>query len=64
MLAFPNDSDFSLAWQVMGGARWSIGEHWVLFGGVRYFDAGDVDFETFGGTNRSLNVELGVRFYF
>ena len=64
VLTFPRDDAFTFTWQVMGGAQMALGRHVMLFGGVKYFDAGDVIFDTFGGTNRSLAFEAGLRVYF
>lgn len=64
MLPFPGDEDVTISWQVMGGVQYAIGRHIVVFGGVRYFDAGDVQFETFGSENKSISVEIGLRVYF
>jgi opacity protein-like surface antigen len=63
-LAFPADTDVTFSWQVTGGVQYELGAHLVLFGGVKYFDAGHVGFETFGGENRNLAVEVGLRVYF
>ncbi len=62
-LEVPSDDDTTFSWQVLGGVQFSTG-NLLLYGGVRYFDAGDVDFEDFGGENSSLAVEAGVRLYF
>ncbi|MHC4272960.1 MAG: outer membrane protein [Planctomycetota bacterium] len=63
-LRLPSDTDVTFSWQVMGGAQYALGRHVVFFGGVKYFDAGDVSFDTFGGENRSLAFEAGLRVYF
>ena len=64
VLVFPRDDAITFTWQVTGGAQMAFGRHVMLFAGIKYFDAGDVIFETFGGTNRSFNFELGLRVYF
>jgi len=64
IVSFPGDTDTTLAWQVMGGVQCAFGAHLVLYGGVRYFDAGTVVFETFQSENKSVSVELGLRVYF
>ncbi len=58
------DEDTKFAWQVLGGLKYAIDEHWVVFLGGRYFDAGDVNFATLGGEYKSLSIELGFRYYF
>ncbi len=64
MLTFPADEDLTFCWQVVGGVQYAIGRHVMLFGGLKYFDAGEVGFNAFGGKNRSLGVEAGLRVYF
>lgn len=59
-----SDSDTTFAWQAMAGLTWSVNERTQLYGGVRYFDAGDVDFATSGAENASVGYELGLRFFF
>lgn len=59
-----SDSDPGFAWPAPAGLSWSIDERTQMHGGVRYFDAGDVDFETIGAEHSSLGRELGLRFIF
>ena len=59
-----SDSDTTFAWQAMAGLTVSLGSRSQLYGGIRYFDAGDVDFEALGGENASFNYEVGIRFFF
>ena len=61
---FPGDTDTTLAWQAMGGLQYAFGAHFVLYSGVRFFDAGTVGFETFQSDNSSISIELGLRYYF
>jgi opacity protein-like surface antigen len=63
-LRFPSDTDVTFTWQVMGGVQYALGSHILFFGGVQYLDAGDVSFDTFGGENRSLAFQAGLRVYF
>jgi opacity protein-like surface antigen len=63
-LSIPSDTDVTFTWGVRGGVQYALGRHIVFFGGVNYLDAGDVHFETFGGENRSLAFEAGLRVYF
>ena len=58
------DDDTTFSWQVLGGVKFAIDSQLVLYTGVRYFDAGDVNFDTLGGENQSLSVEFGFRVYF
>ena len=58
------DEDTKFAWQFLGGLKYAIGEHWVVYLGGRYFDAGDVNFATLGGEYKSISLEAGFRFYF
>jgi opacity protein-like surface antigen len=60
----PSDTTTSFTWQVKGGLQYRFGSHLVIFGGVNYFDAGSVSFEAYGGDNRSLALEVGLRVYF
>ena len=63
-VSFPGDTDMTLAWQFMGGVQYTFGRHLVLYSGVRYFDAGTVEFETFQSANSSIAFEIGLRLYF
>ncbi len=63
-LPIESDSDTTFAWQAMAGLTWTLTERSQLYGGIRYFDAGDVDFELLGSENASFNYELGLRFFF
>ncbi len=58
------DDDTTFSWQALGGIKYAVGPQLVFYTGVRYFDAGDVDFDTLGGENQSLNIEFGFRVYF
>lgn len=58
------DEDTKFAWQFLGGLKYVIDEHWVVYLGGRYFDAGDVDFDALGGEYTSVVIEAGFRFYF
>ena len=58
------DEDTTFAWQFLGGLKYAIDEHWVVYLGGRYFDAGDVNFATLGGEYKSISLEAGFRFYF
>jgi opacity protein-like surface antigen len=62
--SFPGDTDTTISWQAMGGVQWAFGAHFVLYSGVRFFDAGTVEFETFQSDNSSVSIELGLRYYF
>jgi len=63
-VSFPGDTDTTFAWQAMGGVQYAFGAHFVLYSGVRFFDAGTVAFETFRSQNSSISIELGLRLYF
>ena len=63
-VSFPGDTDTTLAWQLMAGVQYAVGGHLVLYSGVRYFDAGTVEFSTFRSENKSLSLEVGLRFHF
>ncbi len=63
-VTFPGDTDTTLAWQLMGGVQYAFGRHFVVYSGVRYFDAGTVGFQTFQSENKSISIELGLRVYF
>lgn len=63
-LPIVSDDDTTFAWQVMGGVTFDVSARAQLYTGVRYFDAGDVDFELLGGENSSLSWEFGLRIYF
>ena len=63
-LPIPSDSDVTFTWQARGGVQYALGRHIVFFGGVNYLDAGNVHFDSFGGENRSLAFEAGLRVYF
>ncbi len=58
------DEDTKFSWQFLGGLKYAIDEHWVVYLGGRYFDAGDVNFATLGGEYTSISLEAGFRFYF
>ena len=58
-----SDSDTTFAWQAMAGLTLTLGNRSQLYGGIRYFDAGDVDFQALGSENASFNYELGIRFF-
>ncbi len=60
----PTEDDFTFSWQVLGGVQYAIGNHLLIFGGVRYFDAGEVDLDAFDADNASFAVEAGLRVYF
>ena len=62
--SFPGGTDTTIAWQAMGGLQYAFGAHFLLYSGVRYCDAGTVQFETFQSDNSSLSIELGLRYYF
>jgi opacity protein-like surface antigen len=64
MISLPSEDDTTFSWQVLGGVSFSIGGQLMLYGGVRYFDAGDVDFDSFDGENSSFAIEAGLRVYF
>ncbi len=58
-----SDDDVTFTWQVLGGVRYVINKHVMLYSGVRYWDAGDVDM-TIESANVSFVVEAGLRVYF
>jgi opacity protein-like surface antigen len=60
----PTEDDLTFTWQVLGGVQFAIGNHLLLYSGVRYFDAGQPDLDTFGSPNTSFAVEAGLRVYF
>lgn len=51
-------------WQLMGGATVSLSDRLQLYGGVRWTDAGDVEDEVIRLGLESVDVEVGVRFFF
>lgn len=63
-----DEEDVTFAYQVMGGISVDLSHNLELFGGVRWFDALEPEFEESGGTleveNRSVNIEAGLRIYF
>lgn len=63
-VSFPGDTDTTLTWQAMAGLQYAFGSHFVLYSGVRFFDAGTVEFETFQSDNSSISIEMGLRYYF
>lgn len=60
----PTEDDVTFSWQVLGGVQLSLGRTLLLYGGVRYFDAGEVDLDAIETDNASFAVEAGVRVYF
>ena len=60
-----SDDDTQFAYQFFGGIKYNIDEHWMVFAGARWFDSASLDLGSFSGVNnRSINYEIGLRFYF
>lgn len=56
--------DTQFAWQVMTGVEYQIDEHFTLFGGFRFFEGNEPEFDFASFEYDSLNYELGLRYYF
>ena len=59
-----DEEDFTFAYQLRGGLTFNITDNIMLFGGVRWFDATEPDFDGVEVELQSLDVELGLRLYF
>jgi len=51
-------------WQLMGGATVSISDRAQLYGGMRWTDAGDVEDDVIRLDLESVDIEVGLRFFF
>jgi OOP family OmpA-OmpF porin len=64
-----NDEDTTFAWQAIVGVTVPLSEQLDLFADYRYFDAGDVDLRSDGGTDidteyAAHSAMIGIRFRF
>ena len=51
-------------WQLMGGATVSLSDQLQLYGGMRWTDAGSVEDDVIRLDLESVDVEIGLRFFF
>ena len=63
-VVFSGQEDVTFSWQAIGGVQYAFSENFVAYGGVTYFDAGDIEFESFIAENSSLGLVFGLRLYF
>ena len=54
----------SFAYQGLAGVTFELGDSAEIFGGVRWFDALEVDITNVQIDASSVNLEVGLRFYF
>jgi opacity protein-like surface antigen len=58
------EEDFTFAYQFRGGVTLDVTDDIMLFGGVRWFDATEPDFDGVEVELQTLDLEFGVRLYF
>lgn len=59
-----SDNDFGFAWQVLGGVKYHINAHWMVYTGVRYWALDDLNFSGIETDLTTVEWEFGFRFYF
>lgn len=63
-LGSASDHDTVFAWQVLGGVKYHINSHWMVFTGARFWSLEDVELSGLGVDVSTVDWELGFRFYF
>jgi opacity protein-like surface antigen len=59
-----DESDITPAYQLRAGVTFRLTDDLQLFAGARWFDALEPDFDGVELENASIDIEMGLRFYF
>ena len=59
-----SDTDTAFAWQVLGGVKYHINSHWMVYTGGRFWSLDDLNFGGLGADVSTVDWELGFRYYF
>ena len=63
-LGTASDNDIAFAWQFLGGVKYHIDTHWMVYTGVRYWSLDDLNFSGIGTDLSTVDWEFGFRYYF
>ncbi len=63
-LGAANDDDSGFAWQILGGIKYHIDEHWMVYTGGRFWNMDDLNFSGVGTDLSTVSWEFGFRYYF
>lgn len=59
-----SESETSFAWQVLGGVKYHIDSHWMVYTGARFWSVEDLNYGGLGVELSTVDWELGFRYYF
>ena len=59
-----DEEDFTFAYQLKAGMTFELTDDVLLYGGVRWFDALEADYDDVEVEEASVDLEIGLKFYF